>query len=195
MKAIQIPKSSNPFVVIINNAVHSYAAGETVEVPDEVAEAIEDALELVPKPKRYLCKIAQFAEGSITELTLNDLNGIGTIAYYSFRNCTSLTSVEIPNSVKSICESAFFGCNRLKKVRFEDNSKLETIEAYAFTWCALLTDVYLPEAPPVLSDVNAFQSINSDCVFYCKSQASLDAYKAAPNWSILTSTYSFVIEE
>ena len=50
MKAIQIPKSSNPFIVVINNTVHSYAAGETVEVPDEVAAAIEDALELVPKP-------------------------------------------------------------------------------------------------------------------------------------------------
>lgn len=194
MKAILIPKNNNPFTVVINNKEYQYKGGETVEVPDEVAEAIEDALELVPKPKRYLNKIAQFAEGSITELTLNDLEGIGAIAYYSFRNCTSLTSVEIPKSVKSISESAFFGCNKLKKVRFEDNSKVEKIEAYAFTWCALLTSVYLPEKPPVLADVNAFQSIATDCTFYCKNQASLDAYKAAPNWSTLAGTYSFVVE-
>ena len=194
MKAILIPKHNNPLTVVINNTVYQYKGGETIEVPDEVAEAIEDALELVPKPKRYLSKVAQLAEGSIAELTLNDLEGIGTVAYYSFRNCTSLASVEIPNSVKSICESAFFGCNRLEKVRFEDDSKLERIEAYAFTWCALLASVYLPETPPTLMDANAFQSIKSDCVFYCKTQESLDAYKAAPNWSTLAGTYSFVVE-
>ena len=50
MKAIQIPKNSNPFIVVINNKAYSYAAGEAVEVPDEVAEAIEDAIALEPKP-------------------------------------------------------------------------------------------------------------------------------------------------
>lgn len=195
MKTIQIPKYSNPFTVVINNSVYRYKAGETVEVPDEVAAAIEDALKLEPKPKVYLSKIAQFANGSITELTLNDLDDIETIAYYAFRNCTSLKSVEIPSSVKSVCESAFFGCNRIESVRFEDNSELEKIEAYAFTWCALLTSVYLPDVPPILADVNAFQSIATDCKFYCKSQASLEAYKVAENWSTLASTYEFVVEE
>lgn len=195
MKTIQIPMYSNPFTVVINNSVYQYKAGELIEVPDEVAAAIEDALKLEPKPKRYLSKIAQFANGSITELTLNDLEGVETIAYYAFRNCTSLKSVEIPNSVKSISESAFFGCNKIESVRFEDNSNLEKIEAYAFTWCALLTSVYLPDVPPILADVNAFQSIASDCKFYCKTQASLDAYKVAENWSTLIGTYSFVVEE
>ena len=51
MKTIQIPTNSNPFIVNINNNVYQYRAGDTIEVPDDVAEAIEDALELVPKPK------------------------------------------------------------------------------------------------------------------------------------------------
>lgn len=49
MKAIQIPKNNNPFIVVINNKAYSYAAGETVEVPDEVAEVIEDQMNLKPK--------------------------------------------------------------------------------------------------------------------------------------------------
>lgn len=40
MKTIQIPMNSNPFTVIINNSVYHYKAGETIEVPDEVAEVI-----------------------------------------------------------------------------------------------------------------------------------------------------------
>lgn len=40
MKTIQIPTTSNPFIVSINNQVYSYRAGTTVEVPDEVAEVI-----------------------------------------------------------------------------------------------------------------------------------------------------------
>lgn len=51
MKTIQIPTNCNPYIVVINNHVYTYKAGETAEVPDEVAEAIEDALELEPKPK------------------------------------------------------------------------------------------------------------------------------------------------
>lgn len=194
MKTVQIPMNSNPFTVVINNHEYRYTAGQTIEVPDEVAGAIEDALELEPRPKKHLSKIAQLAGGSILDLTLSDLDGIKTIAYYAFRNCTSLTSVEIPSSVELLNESAFFGCSNLKSVRFGDNSKLERVEAYAFTWCSLLTKVYLPEFPPVLADINAFGSINATCVFYCKNQASVDAYKAAPNWSTLAGTYTFVVE-
>ena len=40
MKTIQIPMNSNPFTVVINNSVYQYKAGQTVEVPDEVAEVI-----------------------------------------------------------------------------------------------------------------------------------------------------------
>ena len=75
MKTIQIPTTSNPFIVNINNNEYKYRAGDTTEVPDEVAEAIEDALELEPKPKRYLNKLAQRADCSITDLIVSDLDG------------------------------------------------------------------------------------------------------------------------
>ena len=195
MKTVVIPDYKNPFIVVINNQVYRYNGGETIEVPDDVAEAIEDAIELIPKPKRYLSKIAQRADGSITELTANDLDGIETIAYFAFGQCASLISVEIPDSVKAISNSAFHGCNRLKSVRFGVNSKIESIGTEICRWCSQLENVYLPVTPPTLADINAFANINATCVFYCKSQASLDAYKAAENWSTLTGTYSFVVEE
>ncbi len=39
-KVVTIPTCRNPYVVIVNNKVYSYTAGETIEVPDEVAEVI-----------------------------------------------------------------------------------------------------------------------------------------------------------
>ena len=192
MKAIQIPKTSNPFIVVINNSAHSYAAGETVEVPDEVAEAIENALELVPKPKRYLDKFAQLAEGSITEITERDLDGIAKIGSSAFYNCKSVAKVTIPNGVKDIDGFAFYACSVLESVAMGDS--VTSVKKNAFDWCVKLASVYLPETPPALEDVNAFDNIKVPCVFYCKTQASVDAYKAAANWSTLTGTYSFVVE-
>ena len=75
-RSITIPEYKNPFVVTINNSVYQYRGGDTVEVPDEVAEAIEDALDEIPRPKIYLSKLAQLAEGSLTKLTPSDLEGV-----------------------------------------------------------------------------------------------------------------------
>ena len=51
MKAVTIPTCANPFVVIINGKKYTYPAGETVEVPDEVAEIIERHEEAKPQPE------------------------------------------------------------------------------------------------------------------------------------------------
>lgn len=193
-KSITIPTNCNPYIVVINNHVYTYRAGDSVEVPDEVAEVIEDALELEPKPKRYLNKLAQLAEGGLAEITAGDLDGIANIASFAFYKLMSLTNVAISNSVTTIGECAFFGCNNLVSLRFGDDSKIKSIKSNAFEWCDKMTGVCLPETPPTLENINAFANINADCVFLCKTQESLNAYKVAPNWSTLAGTYSFVVE-
>lgn len=194
MKTIQIPTTSNPFIVNINNHAYQYRAGETAEVPDEVAEAIEDALELEPKPGRHLSRFAQFAEGSLMEITEEDLRGISSICTYSFYNIKSITSITFSDSISDIESFAFYGCSNLEIIRFGANSKLDSIGTNAFDWCAKLKSVYLPETPPALASVNAFANIKTGCIFYCKTKESLESYKAAANWSALTSPYPFVVE-
>ena len=169
-KTITIPTNCNPYVIVINNNVYTYKAGDTVEVPDEVAEAIEDALELVPKPKRYFSKFAQRVDGSLDRLDAKDLEGITKISHCAFYCCLNLTEVTIPDGITLIEDSAF-------------------------DWCKALAKVSLPLTPPTLESVKAFGSIKADCVFYCKTQASKDAYLSATNWSTLAGTYSFVVEE
>ena len=169
MKTIIIPNYNNPFIVNINNKEYIYKAGATIEVPDEVAEAIEDALELAPKPKRYLSKFAQLVGGELSEVTAKDLEGVSTIDVSAFSSRPTLKKVAMPNSITKI-------------------------EQYAFNWCTKLEGIWLPETPPTLVNANSFDKIKADCVFYCKTQASLNAYKAATNWSTVTDTYSFVVE-
>ena len=192
MKTIQIPTTSNPFIVNINNHEYQYRAGETIEVPDDVAAAIEDAMELKPKPKRHISRIGQLAEGSITELTISDLDGAEILTNRAFAHCRSLQWVELPNCITKIGEEAFYGCESLKRITVSNG--VTKICIYAFYNCISLTRIELPVVPPVLDDVNAFTKVKSSCTFYCKTQASLEAYKAAVNWSTLTGTYSFVVE-
>jgi hypothetical protein len=169
MKTITIPTNCNPYIVVINNHAYTYRAGDTVEVPDEVAEAIEDAIELEPKPKRYLSKFAQLVGGELTEVTAEDLDGVLTIDVSAFSSRPTLKKVAMANSVIKI-------------------------EQYAFNWCTKLEGIWLPETPPTLVNANAFDKIKADCIFYCKTQESLEAYRTAGNWSAVIETYPFVVE-
>ena len=197
MKSITIPERFGypTLEITINGKEQTFNSGVEIEVEDSVAEAIENAIALEPKQGMYKSKLAQFADGNISDITAIDLNGAETIAYYAFGHSYLLTSVEIPNTVRSIGDSAFAGCNSLTIIKFEDNSKLKSIGSGAFEWCGKLERIYLPETPPTLANSNVFASIKSNCTFYCKSQESLNAYKAATNWSTLTGTYTFKVEE
>ena len=82
MKTITIPKrfgypTTN---VSVNGKKYTLASGVEISVEDEVAEVIENAIALEPKPKKYLSKFAQLVEGKSVELTASDLEGIGTIS-------------------------------------------------------------------------------------------------------------------
>lgn len=197
MKTITIPKRFGypTLDITVNGKVYTVKSGEEITIEDHLAEAIENAIALEPKSKRYLSRLAQLAEGSITELTKGDLDGVETIVIYAFRNSNSLKSIEIPDSVTSIGDYAFFSCSSLETLRFGYNSALSNIKINAFDSCSKLERVYLPSKPPILENTNAFGNIKATCVFYCKTQASLEAYKKAENWSTLTGTYTFKVEE
>lgn len=49
-KTITIPKDRDPFVVIVNGVEYKYPAGQTVTVPDSVADVIEKYENAKPKP-------------------------------------------------------------------------------------------------------------------------------------------------
>ena len=170
MKTITIPKRFGyPTVdITINGKEEPFASGVEISVEESVAEAIENAIALAPKIGVPRNKVAQIANGSITEITAEDLAGISEIVGCAFYSKTNLKSITIPDNIREIGD-------------------------IAMGWCINLERVYLPEVPPTVY-AETFKGIKTTCVFYCKTQASLDAYKKATNWSTLTGTYSFVVE-
>ncbi len=71
-------------------------------------------------------------------------NTVKTIGKGSFQLCTSLTSVVIPSTVTIIGDHAFSHCTSLQSVIFEENSNLEIISEDAFRNCTSLTKIIIP---------------------------------------------------
>lgn len=190
-RSITIPEYKNPFVVTINNTVYQYKGGETVEVPDEVAEAIEDALDEIPKAKIFLSRFAQFVEGSVSEVKAEELEGIETITTCAFYNYKNLISVTVPHGVKSIQDWALGQCAYLKKVVLPDG--LNTIGGNVFLSCSSLSKVTLRALVPPSIQADTFKLVPNTCVIEVPAE-SVEAYKAAPNWSTLASQIKAIEE-
>ena len=164
---------------------------------------------------------------SITEVTTDMLDGVTSIANGVFSSCTSLNSIEIPNSVTSMGSSVFSYCNNLKSITipssvtsfnpngtfsgsyienviFEDGttniptsacrntprlknvifpSTVTSIGDAIFAYCGSSFENLTIRAasPPTLGD-NVFPSEVINLVIYVPAE-SVDAYKAAANWS------------
>lgn len=65
-------------------------------------------------------KLAQFVDGTLTEVTAEDLEGITNIGDFAFYHKNNLISITIPKNIKSIGKSAFYGCNSLARVNIDD---------------------------------------------------------------------------
>ena len=194
MKTITIPKKYGfpTLDITVNGKEYTVKSGEEITVEDHIAEAIENAIALAPKVGVSRNKLAQLAEGSLTEITASDLEGIKWIRGSAFYSCKGIEKVTIPDNINEMASHVFYGCSNIKSVKIGNG--LKSFSANIFDGCTSLTSVYLPKIPPSLANTNAFNNINPACVFYCKTQESLNAYKAATNWSTLAKTYTFAVK-
>lgn len=69
-------------------------------------------------------------------------SGTTGIADNTFRGCTKLSNVAIPNTVKYIGDSAFENCGELAIITIP--SSVESIGGYAFSNCIRLTTMDIP---------------------------------------------------
>ena len=107
-------------------------------------------------------------------------NGVTTIGNSAFNRCSGLTSVAIPDSVTSIGNYAFNGCSGLTSINIPDS--VTSIGYSVFSNCSGLTSVTIQATtPPTLGGTDAFTNTNNSPIYV--PAESVDAYKAATNWS------------
>ena len=77
-------------------------------------------------------------------------NSVTSIGIYAFSNCTSLTKITVPESVTSIDSRAFAGCTSLINISIPNN--VTSMGASVFWGCASLVSVTIPNSVTSISD-------------------------------------------
>ena len=103
--------------------------------------------------------------GNYVPPSLNEvvITGGIIIGNYAFYHCSMLTSITIPNSVKSIGDHAFSGCTGLTSITIPDS--VTSIGSYAFYNCDGLTSITIPDSvtsigSSAFSDCSSLESIS-----------------------------------
>lgn len=105
---------------------------------------------------------------------------VTTLANGCFSGYKAITSVVIPDNVTTINGQVFGGCTNLTKINV--GSGVTSIGSKAFYYCTGLTALFFNSTtPPTLADTDVLSNTNN-CPIYVPAE-SVDAYKAASNWS------------
>lgn len=76
-------------------------------------------------------------DGTVTEITAEALKGVTKIRQYAFFCISTLTSVELSESIISVENNSFAGCENLTSISFGQN--FESLSPYSFERCNLIS--------------------------------------------------------
>ena len=103
----------------------------------------------------------------------------GNILYGAFYNCSSLTSVIIPDNITSIGDRAFSGCSLLTSITIPDS--VTSIGEFAFYNCSSLTSITIPDSVTSIGD-RAFY-VCSSLAIYCEVASKPSGWDSYWNYS------------
>ena len=121
-----------------------------------------------------------------TEYTLTDYEGsekkikipekynkkpVTAIGDEAFKDCETVKSVKIPDTVKSVGANAFSGCKALSEITFA--GEVEKYGVAAFAYCTALTEITIPEGAKSLPSALFIGSENLESVVLPASLESL----------------------
>ena len=144
------------FLRLENNPLSKYAIlylnneiVTNITIPDDITEIKDYAFSgtallksVTIHDKVTSIGIRALASPYIEEITLP--SGLTAISNEVFSGCSSLQSIEIPESVKTIGNKAFANCRTLKQLNIPNN--VESIDYSAFYNCESLKEISLPKS-------------------------------------------------
>ncbi len=163
LKTFDIPKEATRISdFTLCKDLKSITIPETVEYIGSEAFAFCNSLETVNFPKKFAgncvidvdaftgclsLKSVEIPEGVV------EMKGSSWGNHGVFRECTSLTKVSLPSTLKEIPREAFSNCKSLTEVKLP--SELQTISALAFANCKSLGSIDIPDSVTKI-ETNAF---------------------------------------
>ena len=94
---------------------------------------------------------------------------VTSLGWSCFEDCSSLTSITIPNSVTSLGESCFYGCSSLTSITI--GNSVTSLGDECFSWCSSLTSITIP---------NSVTSVGDGCFNGCSSLTSIYMLPSTP---------------
>lgn len=90
-------------------------------------------------------KFAQLVEGTLTEITAEDLEGITKIKDRAFYKNLTITSIEFPNSITEMGDYVCAENDKiLTSVVLPENAQFTRIPNYFVYWCQAITNMVIP---------------------------------------------------
>ena len=132
----------------------------------------------IPNSVTSIENVAFSGCSNLTSVTIG--NSVTSIGDRAFSGCSSLTSVSIPYGVINIGDGAFYNCTGMTSVTIPNS--VTSIGESAFKGCSGLTSVICQAITPPTLGQNAWFGLGKTIPIYVPTE-SVDAYKAAANWS------------
>jgi len=165
---------NNPYFVSISGVIYNKSVSTLVEVPGGFSGNFT-----IPSSVTSIGDGAVSSCAYLTSITIpNGLKSIGNSAFYM----TCVSSISIPSTVTTIAANAFYGSNNLTSVTIPLG--VESIGDFAFAQCANLANV------SIASSVN---SIGNYVFFECPQLSNVTIQSVTPP-SLPSSSYTFTAE-
>ena len=113
-----------------------------------------------------------FAESGLTSVAMPDT--VRTIGDYAFNKCTNLTSASLSEALEQIGWFAFAGCAQLKEVALPKG--LRVLGGSAFLTCTSLESITIPAGTQV--GLDSFRWMSDDFTVYVQTKQHYDMFSA-----------------
>ena len=106
--------------------------------------------------------------------SINIPSSVTSIGGGAFRDCSRLISIHIPSSVTRIGKSAFYGCSSLTSIHIPNS--VASIGQYAFSRCSSLASVTIPSSVTRIEPTTFWDCSSLTSVTIPSSVTSIEAY-------------------